>query len=89
MDYELYTLPDCPRCAEFKDLLAERDVDYEEISLSNSEGKRRLGKIYMKIAHKLKRADNGISKLPLLIRKEGDEVLAMAQEVEDLEGVFA
>jgi len=89
LTYQLFTLPDCPRCAEFKKLLAEKTIEYEEISLSDSEGKKRLGKVYLKIADKLKRDEKGMSKLPLLIRREGADVQAMAQEVGDLEGVLA
>jgi len=41
---KIYTLPACPFCIRAKDLLRERGVDFEEIDISQAQGRERFNK---------------------------------------------
>jgi len=77
--YQLYTYPNCDKCSQVKEILGEKKIPYDEINLGLSEGKRIFGKIYLQVCDKLKRDDNKMAILPILIRRNDSGIEEIAQ----------
>lgn len=81
MDYLLFTYPNCPKCETLKKLLAERDIYYQEYSLTQPQGKARI-RDFVKM---LKRDDTGGIILPTLILNDQGIVRAVLNSAEEFE----
>lgn len=71
--YELYTLPNCHKCHDIKEELDKIGLAYEEVSLGQREGKKRLGKFYMTIESRLVRDEKNQVIPPIFVKRESLE----------------
>ena len=77
MGYELYTMPNCEKCREVKEILKENDMDYHEVNLVGS-GRKAFQEIYRNNKEEITRDSHGIL-LPILIESEGSEIVKIIQ----------
>ncbi len=67
MVYQLFTYPNCHKCADVKKYLKEKKIDYKEINAGLGEGKKIFQEFYVKNRDIIKREENGTISLPILI----------------------
>ena len=88
MIYEIYTLPNCEKCSEVKQILENKKIPYEEINLGASEGRQKFKEFYKEIRGLIVRDENNMAILPIVIKKDKSKVETMVQGSEDIGRLF-
>ena len=84
MNYDLYTLPGCEKCAEVKATLDVSGVKYREISLENSAGKDALRRVLDEFQRTIERGANRVMRLPVIVRRGDSGIEEISQGAEGL-----
>ena len=79
--YKIYTLPNCEKCKDAKEIMQSKGISYNEVNLSTQEGKRELGKIYLGISARLKKDENKRALLPILIKFKDEITVEKLEEI--------
>jgi len=88
MIYEIYTLPNCEKCSEVKEILNKKNVNYEEIDLGMSEGRKKFKEFYKDIRGMIVRDENNMAILPIVIKRDNSKIETLVQGSEDIEKLF-
>lgn len=79
MNYQLYTLPNCEKCAEIKEFLKRKEIEYEEINIASGNGRTKFNEVYKKIRERIKRDKDGMVELPIIIGSNDSKVEIICQ----------
>ena len=89
--YKIYTIPTCDTCYEAKELMKSKGINYSEVNLATSEGKKEFGKVYFSIDSKLKRDEHKMAILPILLKIKEENSAMTIEEIcqgEDVKALF-
>ena len=89
--YKIYTLPNCDKCKDAKEIMQSRGISYSEVNLGIREGKLEFGKIYMSVAPKLKKDERNNALLPILLKFKDEATIEKLEEIvqgEDIKAFF-
>lgn len=78
MSYELYTLPNCGLCREIKEIFKGGGIEYREINIGSSQGKRVFQGLYKENRNSVKRDHTGII-LPVLVESDDSKITRIIQ----------
>jgi len=81
MKYILFSYPNCTKCDRLKQWLEKTDIDGEEYNLILKESKLKIRE-FIKV---IKRDIKGAIIIPTLVLQDGEEVVAVLNNREELE----
>ncbi len=81
MKYILFSYPNCTKCDRLKQCLEKTDIDGEEYNLILKESKLKIRE-FIKV---IKRDIKGAIIIPTLVLQDGEEVVAVLNNREELE----
>ena len=88
MIYEIYTLPNCEKCSEVKEIFENKKVNYEEIDLGMSGGRQKFKEFYKQIRGMIVRDENNMVILPIIVKKDNSKIETLVQGSENIESLF-